>query len=167
MNNVNMTASSNSVLPVKMRGMPSCLLANDVSGQYSGVYSVTNWVNISPMEYYLTSVNIDPTCKWEEINSCSLCMCPLFDTIEDENGPDLMKSIIETQNKLHENIVSGSLKDYEVVGLPHCKGIHLFHKECLLNQFNSAKQEFIKCAVCESTYGVRTGDMPHGIMKWK
>jgi deltex-like protein len=43
----------------------------------------------------------------------------------------------------------------------------LFHKECLLSQYKVAQGEFLKCAVCETAYGVRTGEMPNGKMQWR
>jgi deltex-like protein len=59
---------------------------------------------------------------------------------------------------------------FPVVALSNCKGVHLFHKECLVNQYASSggkEGDFIKCAVCETTYGVRIGQMPDGEMKWR
>lgn len=59
---------------------------------------------------------------------------------------------------------------FEVVQLSNCKGIHLFHKECLVNQYMASggkHGDFIKCAVCETTYGVRIGPMPDGTMSWR
>ena len=51
-----------------------------------------------------------------------------------------------------------------MVILPECKGTHCFHKGCLVNQKNSTNGDYIKCAICETTYGERIGDMPDGIM---
>ncbi len=36
-----------------------------------------------------------------------------------------------------------------------------------MNQKKSTNGDYIKCAICETTYGERIGDMPDGIMKWR
>lgn len=73
---------------------------------------------------------------------------------------------MQAHGQLEKNI-----DDYQVIILPKCKGIHLYHKECLLQQLNSSSNntngEFIKCAVCETTYGKRVGEMPDGEMEWR
>ena len=34
-------------------------------------------------------------------------------------------------------------------------------------QFKNSENGFIKCGVCETTYGKRIGEMPDGVMTWK
>jgi deltex len=42
---------------------------------------------------------------------------------------------------------------------------HCFHKECLENQLKG--KENLRCAVCNQIYGVLTGEMPPGQMRWR
>ena len=42
---------------------------------------------------------------------------------------------------------------------------HCFHRECLESQM--AQAEYLKCAICSFTYGIRVGDQPPGSMQWK
>ena len=100
-------------------------------------------------------------------------MCETFHdiTVDDDNGDkvaihrELMKQLCKYQKELLENAAEWQ-DGYEVIGLPECRGVHLFHKACLNQQMTSGNGEFIKCAVCETTYGKRVGDMPDGTMKW-
>lgn len=57
------------------------------------LHDLTGFQFISPLEFYLTSKRLDSTCKWEEINTCSLCMCDLFDDIDDTSDHTLMQTI--------------------------------------------------------------------------
>lgn len=43
----------------------------------------------------------------------------------------------------------------------------MFHKPCLKNQLEHSKGHHIKCAVCETIYGKRIGEMPPGTMTWR
>ena len=123
---------------------------------------------VSPMEFYLTCKAQDNSSKWEEINSCCICMCPLFDDIDEDKG-ELMQQIIKEQKGIKDKVEAGDkkfFKEYQAVGLPKCLGNHMYHKDCLLEQKKNSKGQFITCAVCEVTYGVRTGGMPNGQMTW-
>jgi deltex-like protein len=42
---------------------------------------------------------------------------------------------------------------------------HFFHAECLVHC--KGRANFIKCPICGSTYGIITGDMPKGTMRYK
>ena len=42
----------------------------------------------------------------------------------------------------------------------------MYHKACLENQMKNSTGSYITCAVCEVTYGIRTGEMPDGSMNW-
>lgn len=45
---------------------------------------------------------------------------------------------------------------------------HSFHASCLYEQFNMYKKAHLECAVCKRVYGgVRMGNMPDGVMKWR
>ena len=45
---------------------------------------------------------------------------------------------------------------------------HSFHANCLLQQFDVYKKAHLECAVCKRVYGgVRVGNMPDGVMKWR
>lgn len=60
-----------------------------------------------------------------------------------------------------------------VVILGECTGEpHFFHAECIEGHYNSMKgntgagASHYKCMICQKSYGVRTGDMPRGTMRW-
>ena len=84
-------------------------------------------------------------------------MCELWDDISDSTN--LWQDLIKYQENLQNSIANNAnfLTSYQPVAMNKCAGIHLYHKDCLLNQYNSQKGNFLKCAVCESTYGVRFG----------
>jgi hypothetical protein len=44
-------------------------------------------------------------------------------------------------------------------------GDHFFHAACLLHLQGAAN--FLRCPVCNTSYGVITGDMPKGTMSYK
>ena len=73
--------------------------------------------------------------KKDEEERCPICFCDLFD--EDEMPEDAV-------------VLMGSCTD------------HCYHLGCLQRQYCMQNQsdgsEFIKCAVCSHTYGVRIGD---------
>lgn len=61
----------------------------------------------------------------------------------------------------------------EVIKMKSCTGIffefrglllqgHFFHTECI---FPIWKRGYLICPICQSTYGVRTGNMPNGTMR--
>ena len=54
--------------------------------------------------------------------------------------------------------------DYDVVSMPRCLGVHAFHQACLNHYLDSKGGTFMKCAVCQVTYGIQTGTMPKGEM---
>lgn len=108
---------------------------------------------------------MDINCKWEEINNCCICMTELFGEIQDTEN--LVEDVCKKQQELFEKVKGGKLEEHTVVYLPQCKGAHLYHKECLLLQFKSSENGFIKCGVCETTYGKRMGEMPDGTMTWR
>ena len=97
----------------------------------SPLYDLTEFQFISPLEFFLTSKRLDSTCKWEEINTCSLCMCELFEGIDDSTELSLLQSIHHQQRKLLDALSRGEALDHEVVALPKCNGVHLYHKDCL------------------------------------
>lgn len=37
---------------------------------------------ISALEYYMKALESDENTKWSQVNSCSICMCELYDEIE-------------------------------------------------------------------------------------
>lgn len=76
----------------------------------------------------------------------------------------LLKNLETTGHKVAD--AGGDDENYEVIGLPNCKGVHLYHKECLLQMMKSNKEDYIKCAVCETNYGIRVGSMPDGTFRW-
>ena len=80
--------------------------------------------------------------RHDEDERCPICFCDLF-----EEGP-LKKDVSE----IAKNVVE---KLDHVVLMSKCTD-HCFHKECLESQM--AQAEYLKCAVCSVTYGVRTGD---------
>ena len=84
-----------------MRGMP---LVN--SDKYAELQKLTGWKDISPMEFYLTSLQFDPNFKWEEANKCPLCMCELYDVPEESK--DLMGDITKLQQKWQEQVQNGN-----------------------------------------------------------
>eukprot|EP01102_Stenamoeba_stenopodia_P020000 TRINITY_DN7668_c0_g1_i2.p1 TRINITY_DN7668_c0_g1~~TRINITY_DN7668_c0_g1_i2.p1 ORF type:complete len:424 (-),score=105.98 TRINITY_DN7668_c0_g1_i2:15-1286(-) len=75
----------------------------------------------------------DPSQK-EEDESCSVCLCGLF-----EDGNDA------------------------VVKLSKCKIGHFFHKECITGCYNQ-ENDFLRCPICGTIYGVRKGSQPKGTM---
>ena len=56
-------------------------------------------------------------------------MCELFEDIDDTDQGTLRDSLVVEQKKLIDNIKAGGESD--IVRLPKCKGLHLFHKECV------------------------------------
>ena len=76
-----------------------------------------------------------------------------------------MPKLMAEQQKLHDpNAILGD--DYEVIMMPRCLGVHAYHQACLSQYMNSKGGEFLKCCVCEITYGLQTGTMPNGQMSW-
>jgi len=45
---------------------------------------LTNWDEIAPLKYYKLIKSQDNLAKWEEMNKCSICLCELYDDIEDD-----------------------------------------------------------------------------------
>ena len=52
----------------------------------------------------------------------------------------------------------------EFVRMGKCKG-HAFHRQCLALQMGAGSS--IRCALCGTAYGLRTGSMPPGEMTWR
>lgn len=70
--------------------------------EYSKVCQTTKWQMISPLEFYVSCKAVDATAKWEELNSCRICMCELWEDLEDTgNDGKLMKDMYELQHELH------------------------------------------------------------------
>jgi len=137
------------------------------------IAKLTKWREFSPMDFYMKVRAKDASAKWHEINKCAICQCELYEIETNEEETDAEKMHAETMEKVskaHDEFKKTGPSG--IVGLGNCKGIHLFHKECLIHQYkNSGGSEsdnhFIKCAVCEVTYGVRSGPMPDGVMNWR
>ena len=99
---------------------------------------------------------------YDKENSCCLCMCELYDGLEQMP----LQTAIREQQVLREHIKEGQA--LPVVRLGKCKGMHFYHKECIENQYNAgASKEFLKCATCNIIYGKQVGDMPSGTMTWR
>ena len=81
-----------------------------------------------------------------------------------ESQKQIIQNMQTTGNKSGDP--NGDDEAYQVIALPKCKGVHLFHKECLHQQFKHQKGDFITCSVCETLYGTRIGGMPDGTMTW-
>lgn len=47
---------------------------------------ITNWEEIGPLKFYLNIKSQDNKAKWEEINKCSLCLCELYEDIQDQEN---------------------------------------------------------------------------------
>jgi hypothetical protein len=45
---------------------------------------LTNWDEIAPLKYYKLIKSQDNLAKWVEMNKCSICLCELYDDIEDD-----------------------------------------------------------------------------------
>lgn len=87
---------------------------------------------------------------------CPICFCDLFDD-------DLLtKDVKEIEQYAQKQLIGEESLD-QVVLMERCTD-HCFHRECLESQM--AHGEYLKCAVCSVTYGVRTGDQPPGTFKW-
>ena len=50
---------------------------------YKQIEGITKWKEISPLEFLIANYTQDESCKWDEINQCSICMCELWDNIQD------------------------------------------------------------------------------------
>ena len=82
---------------------------------------------------------------------CPICFCDLFD--DGLLKKDVAEIAKHDGTKLDHVVLMGKCTD------------HCFHKECLESQM--AQADYLKCAVCSITYGVRTGDQPPGSMTYK
>ena len=70
--------------------------------EYKDVANFTSWKHISPLEFYVSSKAKDNSSKWDEINSCCICMCELYPNILDSEN--LMADLITEQNSLRSEI---------------------------------------------------------------
>ena len=102
---------------------------------------------------------------YEKENECSLCYCNLYEGLEGQS----LAQIIEAQKKLLQAKVNGvKLDALNVVKMSQCQGMHFYHKECLEGQLQAGESKsYLKCAVCNISYGLQTGEMPPGTMTWK
>ena len=50
---------------------------------HSQVKAITKWKEVSPLEFFISNYSQDPSCKWDQINRCSICLCELWDEIAD------------------------------------------------------------------------------------
>lgn len=92
--------------------------------------------------------------KDNDEENCPICMCELYEGLMTKTA-DEIKLINEKQIERKEPI--------DVVVMSRCTD-HCYHKECIQNQQGTA--DCIRCAVCAQIYGVYTGKMPKGTMKW-
>ena len=75
--------------------------------QYSKIRETTKWQMVSPLEYYVSCRAVDSTAKWEDLNSCAICMCELWEDLPDEkDDAKMLKNMVKEQQKL-----SGSIGD--------------------------------------------------------
>jgi hypothetical protein len=44
---------------------------------------LTNWVEYTPLSYFYDNKAPDKNLKWEQVNSCAVCMCELFEETEE------------------------------------------------------------------------------------
>ena len=75
--------------------------------KFQEVQKLTDWREMSPLEFYNTVKSQDHSAKWCEINKCSICLCEVFDDIEvpeeEEKNHDKTKVYQEIMKKLVEN----------------------------------------------------------------
>lgn len=74
----------------------------------------------------------------EEKDNCPVCLCSLKDT--DASDPSTT-----------------------VVRLGKCTG-HFFHRGCVLLCYQHSKNQFVRCPICTTIYGIQTGPQPKGTM---
>ena len=107
---------------------------------------------LTKLEYYLISLGRllesakmkkTKALKLNEIekDKCSICLCDLFEKIEELNFPVIL-----------DNMVKNS--ENEPILLANCVG-HYFHLDCLI-PYCEGKQ-YIKCPVCSFIYGTMIG----------
>jgi len=113
---------------------------------------LTNWVEISPkklLDFYSKETNA------ESKSLCPLCAEEYYEGINALPDEKLME--------LNQKMLSGE-KEMNVVILSKCSN-HFFHKECVERLMD--KQTGFKCPLCDTIYGILTGDMPDGKMSDK
>ena len=53
------------------------------AANHAQVKAITKWKEVSPLEFFICNLTQDPSCKWDEVNRCSICLCELWDEITD------------------------------------------------------------------------------------
>ena len=112
-----------------------------------------DYVFFSELEYYLTCMermqekarkNKDKNIVMStvETENCSICLCDVYENIEQFNIESFFKNMFETEKN-------------NPIRLTNCVG-HYFHLDCLVPYIGGKK--FIKCPVCSLIYGTMTGD---------
>ena len=118
---------------------------------------VTKWVEVTVLELYhkFQQEEKDNHRKPDEEENCPICMCELYEGLEKMTE---QQRIEMDQQQIDRKV------PIDVVCMSKCTD-HCFHKQCLEQQMG--KSECIRCAVCSQIYGVLTGQMPTGSMKWR
>ena len=86
--------------------------------------------------------------KADDEERCPICFCDLFDD-------DLLTQPQKVIDEYSQKQLESKEQLDQVVLMSKCTD-HCFHRECLESQMQQA--EYLKCAICSITYGMRTGD---------
>jgi hypothetical protein len=86
---------------------------------------------------------------------CPICRYELYEGLETTD----MSKLQEIHDKQMRQAAP-----IDVVIMSKCTD-HCFHKECLEMQIGD--KDNIRCAVCSQIYGILTGKMPPGEMRWR
>ena len=92
----------------------------------------------------------------EEDVMCPVCRCDLYDGLLGAEAEPLLSAS-------HERMLKGE-EEIDVVLFGECMP-HFYHRECA--EMMRGENEHVRCAVCSKVYGVLTGDMPRGTMRWQ
>jgi len=138
------------------------ILAKPYTKYTEEIAKITKWIEVPIKE-------LRDYCKYEmekEKVKPSDFVCPICQTDYYENLLTISESDLDIQNN---EMISGN-KEIPIVMLSKCQS-HFYHKECLINMFNSNKtpdnnssKKSLKCPVCGIIYGIYMGDMPDGRM---
>lgn len=133
---------------------------NEPSKQCLEILKISNFTPISPLEVFY-KVLYDTENKISQCeDTCVICMDSLYESItKDIDLNTVLDLEISCENK------------FNIIMLDKCYD-HFFHIECVYNLLNSSPQKahgfndsgFIKCPVCQKTYGIVTGNQPPGTM---
>lgn len=123
---------------------------------------VTLWREITPFELKCAIQESleGPNEKqlFDKGNECSLCGTALYEGLQDQTLEEVFEKQKEIIKAKFQKAITGKDQvkaDLKVVKMSNCKGIHLFHKQCLENQFESSYvDKNLKCNVCGQLYGV-------------